>query len=87
MSTARESGNPLRALPSVEQLRRHPLLAELDARAEAERIDEATAKELVLRLRERYLRRELARSAGDLERTRELQAALARIREAVAGLV
>ncbi|MER3409691.1 MAG: hypothetical protein C4306_06250, partial [Thermoleophilia bacterium] len=64
-----------------------PLLAELDARAEAERIDEATAKELVLRLRERYLRRELARSAGDLERTRELQAALARIREAVAGLV
>ena len=42
----------------------------------------ATAKELLLRLRERGIRRELARS-DDLERTKELQAALARIREAV----
>ncbi len=64
-----------------------PLLAELDARAEAERIDEATTKELLLRLRERYLRRQLASSAGDLERTRELQAALARVREVVSELV
>jgi DNA primase len=61
------------------------LLAELDARAAEESIDEATAKELLLRLRERRLRRELARS-DDLERTRELQAALAKIREAVGSL-
>ena len=61
------------------------LLAELDARAAAEAIDEATAKELLLRLRERGLRRELAAS-DDLERTKELQAALARVREAVGGL-
>ena len=37
-----------------------PLLAELDARAATEGIDEETAKELLLRLRERQLRRELA---------------------------
>ena len=61
------------------------LLAELDARAAAEGIDEATARELLLRLRERRLRRELAHSKG--ERTRELQAELARVREAVAALV
>jgi DNA primase len=61
------------------------MLAELDARAADEAIDEATAKELLLRLRERGIRRELAHS-DDLGRTRELQAALARIREAVGGL-
>ena len=61
------------------------LLAELDARAEGEAIDEATAKELLLRLRERGIRRELARS-DDLVRTKELQAALAKIREAVGAL-
>jgi DNA primase len=61
------------------------MLAELDARAAEEAIDEDTAKELLLRLRERSLRRELARS-DDLERTKELQAALARIREAVGAL-
>ncbi len=59
------------------------LQAELDARAASEAIDEETGKELLLRLRERQLRRELA--TADLERTKELQAALARIREAVAG--
>ena len=37
-----------------------PLLAELDARAAESGIDEETAKELLLRLRERQLRRELA---------------------------
>ena len=37
-----------------------PLVAELDARAEAEAIDEATGTELLLRLRERHLRREIA---------------------------
>jgi DNA primase len=61
------------------------VLAELDARAAEESIDEATATELLLRLRERGIRRELARS-DDLERTRELQAALAKIREAVGAL-
>jgi DNA primase len=60
------------------------VLAELDARAAEESIDEATAKELLLRLRERGIKRELARSE-DLERTRELQAALAKIRDAVAS--
>ena len=38
-----------------------PLLAELDARAATEGIDEETAKELLLRLRERQVRRELER--------------------------
>jgi DNA primase len=61
------------------------VLAELDALAVEESIDEATATELLLRLRERGIRRELARSE-DLERTRELQAALAKIREAVGAL-
>lgn len=63
------------------------LLAELDARAARAGIDEATTKELLLRLRERNLRRELARSTHDLERTRELQAALERVRRAVSSLV
>jgi DNA primase len=61
-----------------------PLLAELDARAAAAGIDVGTAKELLLRLRERELRRQLA--TADLERTKELQAALARIRDAVSDL-
>ena len=61
-----------------------PLLAELDARAAAEAIDEPTAKELLLRLRERHLRRELA--VADPERTKDLQAAVAKIRAAVSEL-
>jgi DNA primase len=61
-----------------------PLLAELDARAAVEGIDLETAKELLLRLRERELRRQLA--SADVERTKELQVALARIREAVSDL-
>ncbi len=61
------------------------LIAELDARAAGEAIDEGTAKELLLRLRERGIRRELAGS-DDLERTKELQAALAKIRDAVGAL-
>jgi DNA primase len=61
------------------------LEAELDARAAAEGIDDATARELLLRLRERYLRREL--DGADPERTKELQAALERIRAAVSELV
>ncbi|HEX6662869.1 MAG TPA: DNA primase [Gaiellaceae bacterium] len=53
------------------------LLAELDARATSEGIDERTAEELLLRLRERRLRRELGEA--DPSRTLELQAALAKI--------
>ncbi len=59
-------------------------LAELDAVAAAEAIDETTAKELLLRLRERHLRRRLANA--DLEETAELQQKLLEIREAVAAL-
>jgi DNA primase len=70
-------GDPDRELVGV--------IAELDARAAEESIDEATAKELLLRLRERGIKRELARS-DDLARTRELQNALAKIREAVGAL-
>ena len=69
--------------PSAELL---PVVAEFDARATAEQIDEATATELLLRLRERLLRRQLARSADDLERTKELQEALARVQAAVGGI-
>jgi hypothetical protein len=61
------------------------VLAELDARAASEAIDEATAKELLLRLRERAIRRELAQ-CDDAERIKELQAALARIHEAIQSL-
>jgi DNA primase len=60
-------------------------LAELDARADAEGIDEATTKELLLNLRERRLRREL--QGADLERTKELQEALERLRSAATNLV
>jgi DNA primase len=57
---------------------------ELDARAAAEGIDERTAEELLLRLRERRIRREL--SEADPARTLELQAALARILAAMEEL-
>jgi DNA primase len=60
------------------------LEAELDALAASEGIDLETAKELLLRLRERHLKRELA--SADLERTKELQAQLARILAAVSDL-
>jgi DNA primase len=56
-------------------------LAELDARAEAEGIDVETGKQLLLRLDERRLERQLAEA--NLEDTKELQAELARVREAV----
>jgi DNA primase len=59
-------------------------LAELDARAEAEGIDVETGNELLLRIRERELRRELQHATP--ERTKELQETLARIRAAYAGL-
>jgi DNA primase len=60
------------------------LRAELDARAEQEGIDERTGQELLLRLRERKLKRDLA--SADLARTTELQAHLARVRQALAEL-
>ncbi len=60
------------------------VLAELDARVEAEGIDEDTAKELLFRLHERQLRREL--TTADPERTKELQEALTKIRDAVGAL-
>jgi DNA primase len=62
------------------------LLAELDARADAEGIDERTTQELLLRLRERKLRREIQQTE-DLERTKELQEALERLRSAATNLV
>ena len=60
------------------------LRAELDARAAREGIDERTGSELLLRLRERKLKRDLA--AADLARTTELQARLAKVRQALAEL-
>jgi DNA primase len=57
---------------------------ELDARAAAEGIDKRTAEELLLRLKERRIRREL--SEADPARTLELQAALARILAAMEEL-
>jgi DNA primase len=62
------------------------LLAELDARADPEGIDEATTKELLLNLRERHLRREAQRTT-DLERLKELQEQLERLRAAATNLV
>ena len=59
------------------------LRAELDARAAREGLDERTGKELLLHLRERRLRRELA--GAELERMKELQTALARVRDAIAS--
>ena len=56
------------------------LLAELDARAAAEGIDEETAEQLLLRLRERKLRREL--ETADDEQLPGLQQALAKVRTA-----
>jgi DNA primase len=60
------------------------LRAELDARAAQEAIDEHTGRELLLRLRERKLKRDLA--GADLARTTELQAHLAKVRQALAEL-
>ena len=60
------------------------LRAELDARAAQEAIDERTGAELLLRLRERKLKRDL--SGADLARTTELQAHLSKVRQALAEL-
>jgi DNA primase len=60
------------------------LRAELDARAAQEAIDERTGTELLLRLRERKLKRDLA--GADLARTTELQAHLAKVRQTLTEL-
>ena len=60
------------------------LHAELDARAAQEALDERTGTELLLRLRERKLKRDL--SGADLARTTELQAHLAKVRQTLAEL-
>jgi DNA primase len=57
------------------------LLAALDARASSEGIDEQTGEQLLLRLRERGLQRELAEAGGD--RLPDLQQALARVRDRI----
>jgi DNA primase len=57
------------------------LLAALDARAEREGIDELTAEQLLLRLRERKLQRELSEAAD--ERLPDLQQALAKVRDRI----
>jgi DNA primase len=57
------------------------LVAELDARASATAIDKRTAEQLLLRLRERGLQRELAIADGS--RMAELQRQLARVRAAI----
>jgi len=65
------------------------LRAELDATAEREGLNDEAAKQLFLRLEERLVRRELAElgrgevTSADLARTKELQAVLARIQEAL----
>jgi DNA primase len=58
-----------------------PLFAELDAIAAAEAIDEQTAEQLLLKLRERRLQVELAGAEDD--RLVDLQQALARVRERI----
>jgi DNA primase len=60
------------------------LRAELDARAAQEAIDERTGAELLLRLRERKLKRDLA--GADLAKTTELHAHLAKVRQALAEI-
>jgi hypothetical protein len=58
-----------------------PFFAELDAVAADEAIDEPTAEQLLLKLRERRLQVELS-EAGD-DRLVDLQQALARVRERI----
>lgn len=61
------------------------LRAELDARADRDGLSRRTGAELLLRLRERMLRRDL-QAQGDLSRATELQTHLQRVREALTEL-
>jgi DNA primase len=65
--------------PADEEL--PPLLAELDALAETESITEETAQQLLLRLRERGLQRQLAEASDT--RLLDLQQRLAEVRTAI----
>jgi len=58
------------------------LIAELDAHADAEEIDESAGEQRILQLRDRALQREL-HAEQDPARRVELQGSLARVREAV----
>jgi DNA primase len=60
------------------------LRAELDARGAREGLDERTGKELLLNLRERRLRRELA--SAEFDQMKELQTQLARVKDAILEL-
>jgi len=62
-----------------------PLLAELDATASTEGITKQTGTEMLLRLREKKLRRDL-QGETDLARATELQAHLAKVRQALTEL-
>jgi DNA primase len=62
-----------------------PLLAELDATAASEGITRRAGTEMLLRLRERKLRRDL-QGESDLARATELQAHLAKVRQALTEL-
>jgi len=62
-----------------------PLLAELDATASTEGITRQTGTEMLLRLREKKLRRDL-QGETDLARATELQAHLAKVRQALTEL-
>ena len=64
------------------------LRAELDAVAEQSHLDDQAGRQLVFRLRERRLRRDLdtASAAGDLARVMELQGQLSVVRQALAEL-
>jgi len=62
-----------------------PLLAELDATASTEGITRQTGTEMLLRLREKKLRRDL-HGETDLARATELQAHIAKVRQALTEL-
>ena len=62
------------------------LRAELGARAERDEIDERMGRELVLRVHEQKLRRDLKLGGSDLVRATALQAQLAKVRSALAEL-
>jgi len=62
------------------------LRAELGARAERDAIDERTGRELLLRVHEQKLRRELKQGGADLVRATALQAQLAKVRTALTEL-
>jgi len=62
------------------------LKAELDARAEDQAVTEHMGKELLLRLRERRLRRDLGAAGEDVDKAGRIKAALAEIASAIDDL-